>query len=107
MPDSTQIISRVAGGERLTASMAVGGLLCLAAIAAVSMPSARPEDPEDQDTRGPNEARSRPATSRLLGLGYGAAGGVGFGLFFLCLRNAGQSGVLWPVAVSRGAPACS
>jgi drug/metabolite transporter (DMT)-like permease len=93
----------VAGGERLTAPMAVGGLICLAAIAAVSMPSARPEDPEDQDTRRPNGARSRPATSRLLGLGYGAAGGVGFGLFFLCLRNAGQSGVLWPVAVSRGA----
>jgi drug/metabolite transporter (DMT)-like permease len=90
----------VAGGERLTAPMAVGGLICLAAIVLVSMPSA---SPEDQDTRMPNEARSRPATSRLLGLGYGAAGGVGFGLFFLCLRNAGQSGVLWPVAVSRGA----
>ena len=43
------------------------------------------------------------AASRLRGLGYGVAAGAGFGLFFLCLKNAGQSGVLWPVAVSRTA----
>ena len=78
----------VAGGERLTAAMAVGGLLCLAAIALVSMPSAP----------GPQGS-----AARLRGLVYGAAAGAGFGLFFLCLRNAGQSGVLWPVAVSRTA----
>jgi drug/metabolite transporter (DMT)-like permease len=51
----------------------------------------------------PNGAGSRGPSQRLRGLAYGAAAGAGFGLFFLCLRNAGQSGVLWPVAVSRGA----
>jgi drug/metabolite transporter (DMT)-like permease len=90
----------VAGGEHLTAPMAAGGLICLAAIVLVSTP---PAGPEDQDPMKPNGPASRPGNSRLLGLGYGAAGGVGFGLFFLCLRYAGQSGVLWPVAVSRGA----
>ena len=43
------------------------------------------------------------ATGRLRALGYGAVAGAGFGLFFLCLKNAGQSGVLWPVAISRTA----
>jgi drug/metabolite transporter (DMT)-like permease len=90
----------VAGGERLTAPMAAGGLICLAAIVLVSLPSA---GPEDQNPMKPNGPGSRPGSSRVRALGYGAAAGAGFGLFFLCLRNAGQSGVLWPVAVSRGA----
>jgi drug/metabolite transporter (DMT)-like permease len=90
----------VAGGERLTAAMAAGGLICLAAIAAVSMPATGPEDQNIMSTNGPG---ARPAATRLRGLGYGAAAGAAFGLFFLCLRNAGESGVLWPVAVSRGA----
>jgi len=74
------------GGERLTAGMVAGGLICLLAIVLVSMP--------------PGRAGSG---SRLRGLGYGIAAGAGFGLFFLFLKNAGQSGVLWPVAVSRTA----
>jgi drug/metabolite transporter (DMT)-like permease len=90
----------IAGGERLTAAMAAGGLICLVAIVLVSMPSA---GPEDQNPMRPNESSARPGISRLRGLGYGAAAGAGFGLFFLCLKNAGQSGVLWPVVVSRGA----
>ena len=44
-----------------------------------------------------------PVAARMRGLAYGAAAGAGFGLFFLCLKNAGQSGVLWPVAISRTA----
>jgi drug/metabolite transporter (DMT)-like permease len=32
-----------------------------------------------------------------------ATAAAGFGLFFLCLKNAGQSRVLWPVAISRTA----
>jgi len=79
----------MAGGERPTASMVAGGLICLVAIVLVSMPSAG--------------AGHGSAASALRGLGYGAAAGAGFGLFFLCLKNAGQSGVLWPVAVSRTA----
>ena len=78
----------VAGGERPGASVIAGGLVCLIAIVLVST----------------QRGESRPgASSRLLALGYGAAAGVGFGLFFLFLRDAGQSGVLWPVAISRSA----
>ena len=76
------------GGERLTAGMVAGGLICLLAIVLVSMPA---------------EAGRFGSASRLRGLGYGIAAGAGFGLFFLFLKNAGQSGVLWPVAVSRTA----
>ncbi len=91
----------VAGGEQLTAPMIAGGLICLAAIVLVSMPPAGPEELKDEIR--PNGAGSRGPASRLRGLAYGAAAGAGFGLFFLCLKNAGQSGVLWPVAVSRTA----
>jgi drug/metabolite transporter (DMT)-like permease len=42
-------------------------------------------------------------SGRLRALCYGAAAGAGFGLFFIFLKNAGQSGVLWPVAISRSA----
>jgi drug/metabolite transporter (DMT)-like permease len=52
---------------------------------------------------GPGTARRPAAASRLLALGYGLAAGAGFGLFFIFLKNAGQSGVLWPVAISRSA----
>jgi len=78
----------VAGGERPGASVVAGGLVCLIAIVLVSAQ--------------PGERRPG-AASRLLALGYGAAAGVGFGLFFLFLKDAGQSGVLWPVAISRSA----
>jgi drug/metabolite transporter (DMT)-like permease len=81
----------IAGGERPTASMVAGGLICLAAIVLVSMPPT-----------GRNRADAG-AAARLRGLVYGAVAGAGFGLFFLCLKNAGQSGVLWPVAISRTA----
>ena len=94
----------IADGERLTATMVAGGLICLAAIVMVSMPPGRRERPDKGRPRG-NEAGDdrHDAASRLRGLGYGVAAGAGFGLFFLCLKNAGQSGVLWPVAVSRTA----
>ena len=86
----------IAGGEHLTSRMLAGGLICLVAIVLVSMPAAR---------RGRQGHRDGPdaGAARLRGLAYGAAAGAGFGLFFLCLKNAGQSGVLWPVAISRTA----
>ena len=95
----------LAGGERLTAGMAAGGLICLLAIVLVSMPPARRGPRPDAGRRGGDRtAVGRPgAASRLRGLGFGVAAGAGFGLFFLFLKNAGQSGVLWPVAVSRTA----
>ena len=76
----------VAQGERPGPAVVAGALICVIAIALVSMEGSRP---------GPG--RRVP----LRGLGYGLVAGLGFGLFFLFLRNAGTSGVLWPVAESR------
>ena len=92
----------IAGGEHLTASMVAGGLICLVAIVLVSMPAGARVRPDAGAIGRPRGLGYR-AAGRLRGLGYGAAAGAGFGLFFLCLKNAGQSGVLWPVAVSRTA----
>jgi drug/metabolite transporter (DMT)-like permease len=83
----------IAGGERPSTGMVAGGCLCLVAIVLVSVPPARRD-----------EGRGRSGSHRWLrGVGYGAAAGTGFGLFFIFLARAGQSGVLWPVAISRGA----
>jgi len=87
----------IADGERLTAQMVAGGLICLVAIVLVSMPATR------RTRQGQQGDPNAGAAARLRGLAYGAVAGAGFGLFFLCLKNAGQSGVLWPVAISRTA----
>ena len=88
----------IADGERLTATMVAGGLICLVAIVMVSMPPRRERPERGRPRVSPAQ---HDAAGRLRGLGYGVAAGAGFGLFFLCLKNAGQSGVLWPVALSR------
>ena len=75
----------VAAGERPGPAVVAGALLCLAAITLVSM----------QGGGGGTGGRS------VRGLGYGILAGAAFGLFFVCLRNAGTSGVLWPVAAAR------
>ena len=85
----------LAGGERPGAGVYAGALLCLAAIVlASSAGDAKP-------ARGARAAQR----SRLPGAGralrYGIASGASFGLFFLLIRNAGQSGELWPVAAAR------
>jgi uncharacterized membrane protein len=91
----------IAGGERPAATVIAGGLICLVAIVLVS---AQPGGGERSGRSGERGDRIRPVTSgRLRALGYGAAAGAGFGLFFIFLKNAGQSGVLWPVAISRSA----
>ena len=50
-----------------------------------------------------NAARGGPLGRHpaLRGLVYGAACGTMFGIFFVFLRNAGSSGVFWPVCTSR------
>ena len=90
----------ITGGERPTPAEIAGGLICLVAIVLVS---AQPGE-RGGERHGERDGRTRPVTSgRLRALGYGAAAGAGFGLFFIFLKNAGQSGVLWPVAISRSA----
>ena len=86
----------IVGGERPAATVIAGGLICLVAVVLVS---AQPAD--HGDGRGGGIRLMTPG--RLRALGYGAAAGAGFGLFFIFLKNAGQSGVLWPVAISRSA----
>jgi uncharacterized membrane protein len=98
----------LADGEHADALVYAGALLCLVAIVLVS--SAGPgRDP------GPGPGRDRPAAGsapvrgraqsggrfHLRAVGYGLAAGTTFGLFFLLLRNAGQSGAFWPVAAAR------
>jgi drug/metabolite transporter (DMT)-like permease len=94
----------IAGGERPAATMIAGGLICLVAIVMVSSQPAEHAGPGHTGSghTGPGHTGSGPG-QRLRALGYGAAAGVGFGLFFIFLKNAGQSGVLWPVAISRSA----
>jgi drug/metabolite transporter (DMT)-like permease len=77
----------LAEGERPGPGVYAGALLCLVAIVLAS--SAGGEGPARQPGR--------------LGraIVYGTASGVSFGLFFLLIRNGGQSGALWPVAAGR------
>jgi drug/metabolite transporter (DMT)-like permease len=82
----------VAGGERPGLPVLVGGAICLVAITLVSMQGGKPGARVDAAAR-------RRASAR--GLGYGVVAGLAFGLFFVFLREAGHSGVLWPVGMSR------
>ena len=77
----------LAEGERPGAGVYAGALLCLVAIVLASSAG---------DT-GPAGRPGRPGRA----IAYGTASGVSFGLFFLLIRNAGQSGELWPVAAGR------
>jgi drug/metabolite transporter (DMT)-like permease len=77
-----------AWGERQRPAVYAGALVCLVAIVLVSL-----------EGRGAGRPRGWQGTARALG--YGIAAGTAFGLFFLFFRNAGQSGVLWPVTAAR------
>ena len=78
----------LASGERPGLQVYLGALACLVAIVLVSMQGGANRRPAGH----PSPAR---------GIGCGVASGIAFGLFFLFLRDAGASGVLWPAAASR------
>jgi len=82
-------------GERPGAAVYAGALLCLLAIVLTSSAT-------DTSPAGGTSAVA-PAGLPVPGraIGYGIASGTLFGLFFLLIRNAGQSGELWPVAAGR------
>jgi drug/metabolite transporter (DMT)-like permease len=92
----------VALGERASLSVYAGALICLVAIGLVSM-DASGDGAGAVGEAGPVGAAGRPGRPRATarGLGYGIASGIAFGVFFLFIRNAGASGVLWPVCVAR------
>jgi drug/metabolite transporter (DMT)-like permease len=79
----------LAEGERPGAGVYAGALLCLVAIVLASSAA---------DAGGPRRP-GRPGRGRAIV--YGVVSGAAFGLFFLLIRNAGQSGELWPVAAAR------
>jgi len=83
----------LAEGERPTAGVYAGALLCLVAIVLAS----------SAGHSGLAPRSGRPGRAIV----YGVVSGASFGLFFLLIRNAGQSGDLWPVAAGRiGELAC-
>jgi uncharacterized membrane protein len=90
----------IASGERFGARVYAGVAACLIAIVLVSL--------EGGTLPWPARKAANPATARhtrhraaLRGFGYGIMCGTLFGIFYLFLRNAGVSGVFWPVAEAR------
>lgn len=77
----------IAAGERPGPLVYLGGAVCLVATVLVS-----------SEGIGRGRPASRPGRRGFL---LGIAAGLAFGLFFLFLRYAGASGVLWPSAVAR------
>jgi drug/metabolite transporter (DMT)-like permease len=88
----------LADGERLNGLEFAGAALCLVAIVMVS--SAAAEDAPAERQAG---IRGWLAGTGFHGraVAYGLAAGISFGLFFLFIRNAGESGPVWPVAAAR------
>jgi drug/metabolite transporter (DMT)-like permease len=94
----------LAGGERPGAGVYAGALLCLIAFVLASSAGGNDGSGERFPRRAgrigrPGRAGRTGRTGRALALGVGA--GSLFGLFFLLIRDAGQSGTLWPVASAR------
>ena len=87
----------VATGEHLGVLVYAGAAMCLVATVLVSLERGAPGRAPATAARGGVLGR-HPA---LRGLVYGTACGAMFGIFFVLLRNAGSSGVFWPVCTSR------
>jgi drug/metabolite transporter (DMT)-like permease len=82
----------LAQGERPGPGVYAGAMLCLVAVVLASS-AGRTSAADGPKRPGPSgQARA---------IAYGITSGVSFGLFFLLIRNAGQSGTFWPVAAGR------
>jgi drug/metabolite transporter (DMT)-like permease len=89
----------VAEGERPGVAVYVGVVLCLAATVLVSSGAGASEV---AGAVGGSPRRSAAVWShRLRGVGLGLASGAAFGLFFLFIRNGGETGPLWPALAAR------
>jgi drug/metabolite transporter (DMT)-like permease len=104
------VAAALAEGERLGPRVYAGALLCVAAIVLVSSGGGRaaPEPAAPARSRGLTAGRGTGGQERgqrehgpARGVGYGLVAGLAFGMFFLFIRNGGESGALWPVAVAR------
>src|SRR6202020_506484 len=85
--------------ERPGAGVYAGALLCLVAIVLASSAGEPGAAAQAGDPTRTGPARPRRRLGRAIA--YGTSSGVAFGLFFLLIRNAGQSGEVWPVAAGR------
>src|SRR3984957_13889153 len=82
----------LAEGERPGVGVYAGALLCLVAIVMASSAGHAGDTPA---------LASKDRAGRGRAIGYGVVSGAAFGLFFLLVRNAGESGEFWPVAAGR------
>src|ERR1700722_5048947 len=82
----------LADGERPGIGVYAGALLCLIAIVMASSAGHAGDTPA---------LASKDRAGRGRAIGYGVVSGAAFGLFFLLIRNAGESGEFWPVAAGR------
>lgn len=85
----------IAEGERASAVVYAGALICLAAIVLVSAAGS----PAGESSGLARRVAGRGFHGRAVA--YGLFAGATFGLFFLFLRNAGHSGAFWPIVASR------
>jgi len=87
------VAAALAEGERPGVGVYAGAVLCLVAIVMTSSAG------DGGSTAGAASGAGRPGRGRAIA--YGAVAGAAFGLFFLLMRNAGESGEFWPVAAGR------
>ena len=103
------VVAALAVGERPGLGVYAGALVCVVAIVLVSSGGGGgvPEPPgaarAAARASGPARTGVRPARRRSTarGIVYAIASGVAFGMFLLFIRNGGESGALWPVAMAR------
>jgi drug/metabolite transporter (DMT)-like permease len=89
----------VAEGERPGIAVYVGVVLCLAATVLVSSGAGASE--VAGAVAAPGRLTDAAWSRRLRGVGLGLASGAAFGLFFLFIRNGGETGALWPALAAR------